>query len=93
MMGSFSWKGGGKISSELFQIPPIQKPKNTKNQKPKVQDLGTQGKSSFQETLLETYKRAQIKNSGFVKERVRSTLKTPKAEYFDSQDFAGGNSD
>jgi len=31
--------------------------------------LRTQRNSSFSETLLATYKRAQIKNSGFEKER------------------------
>jgi len=46
--------------------------------------LRTQGKSGFLKRCLPTYKRAQIKNSGFVKERVRSTWKTQQAGYFDS---------
>jgi len=51
------------------KFPTLQNPKNTKNQKTNFQDLGTQGKSGFYQTSLVTYKRAQIKNSGFVKER------------------------
>lgn len=67
----FFWQGGKKIPRDFSKgpPPPLQKPKNTKNQKPKVEDSGTHGNSGFQETLLATYKRAQIKNIGFEKER------------------------
>jgi len=65
----FFWQGGKKISREFFKIFPIQNPKNTKNQKPKVQDLRTQRNSGFLKRCLPTYKRAQIKNTRFEKER------------------------
>jgi hypothetical protein len=45
--GDFLGQGWEKNSSEFFKINSLQNPKNTKNQKPKVLDLETQGKSGF----------------------------------------------